>query len=90
MRCSPRGYRWEEPCSAAAPSKGCQFSVVLIVIIIFGFSACAPTPRIAQRDPSPGWVPLEVLGALCLPGGHAVRTDSCLVVWEITIVLAEI
>lgn len=69
MRCSPRGYRWEEPCSAAAPSKGCQFSVVLIVIIIFGFSACAPTPRIAQRDPSPGWVPLEVLGALCLPGG---------------------
>lgn len=42
MRCSPRGYRWEEPCSAAAPNKGCQFSVVLIVIIIFGFSACAP------------------------------------------------
>lgn len=33
-----------------------------------------PTPRIAQRDRSPGWVRPEVPGARCLPGG-GVRSE---------------
>lgn len=90
------GYRWEEPFSAASPSRGCQLfwsvsegfvpclpaSVAIIIIVIFYFSALRPhaTPNCTKGSIS--WLGSARGPRSSLPvrGGRAVLTDFCVVV----------